>query len=200
MKENKSNFLFNRLVVLSLLSIFLVLGCVQTPFNDSNQSIDQLDSNSMKKTDDLDVNNIDKNMVEDNTLTPTDDNVSDQNNDNNTVENTGTIRYSEEVFNQKLSEGKIVVLSFYANWCPTCRQNQSFIEEGAQLLDASKYVVLTVHYKDDESKPEDDMIIQRYNIVGQHTFVVVGSQGKELGRSRQDFTNGLFNQWVTSVA
>lgn len=111
----------------------------------------------------------------------------------------GVLTYSKTAFDEARRNNKIVVLDFAANWCPTCNANKPFIESGAKTLDPEQYETFIVHYKDDESNAETNEAIAQYNITGQHTIVVIGKDSQELGRTRQDFSDGSFASWVQSL-
>lgn len=159
------------LIALLLAATLLFFGCLQMPVTDQN--------NSMEK----------------------DAMIKDTMDANDAMEKNSTILvYTEESFNSALINGKTVVLVFSANWCPICQANKPFIESGTKELDTNRFAVMLVHYKDDQSNPEGDTAIAQHNVIGQHTIVAIAASGEELGRTRQDFSDGSFNEWVLSLS
>ena len=91
-----------------------------------------------------------------------------QNTDNNNQEklNGEYIDYSETVLNQKLSEGKKVVLFFHAAWCPTCKSADRNIRN-AQNAIPQDVTLLKVNYD------KEKVLKSKYGVAYQHTFVQI---------------------------
>ena len=74
--------------------------------------------------------------------------------------------YSDSVLQQKLAEGKRVVLFFHAAWCPTCRLADESIRESLDRVPPD-VAILKVDY--DREKDLKDA----YAVSYQHTFVQI---------------------------
>ncbi len=48
-------------------------------------------------------------------------------------------------------KGKIVLLNFWASWCPPCREEMPSMQKLFTSWDKNKYVMLAVNLKEDES-------------------------------------------------
>lgn len=96
--------------------------------------------------------------------------------------------YSEENLQTALSEGKRVVLSFHADWCPTCRAFESELIQNIDQL-PSDVVVLKTNF-DTETELKD-----KYTVVAQHTFVYLDNAGEKvnsiIGGNLAVFLNNL---------
>jgi thiol-disulfide isomerase/thioredoxin len=85
----------------------------------------------------------------------------------------GFIDYNKELFEKAQSEGKLIVLAFHADWCPSCVAERAAIAQGIGKLPADKVVVFEIHYKDDKMTAEHEALIKQYQIPYQHTKVVL---------------------------
>ena len=83
------------------------------------------------------------------------------------------IRYEKSKYEQSLAEGKVVLLDFYANWCPICRIENPKIISALKELDSTKIAAFQVHYNDNEVNEEDREVAKEFGITYQHTKVIV---------------------------
>ena len=78
--------------------------------------------------------------------------------------------YSRTLLEQKLAEGKKVVLFFYAAWCPTCRSAHNNIQETTHEI-PTDVVILRTDYD------QEKVLKNKYGVSYQHTFVQVAEDG-----------------------
>src|SRR5574342_919407 len=78
-------------------------------------------------------------------------------------------------FDDAMADGKTIVLDFAANWCPTCQQEHPQLMAGFEALNDPNVVGFRIHYKDDQSTPESQALIEQYQIAYQHTKVIIKS-------------------------
>ena len=70
-----------------------------------------------------------------------------------------------ETFNLEAQRGKIVLINFFATWCPPCREELPYLEKDIwQHFDRDKLAVLVI------GREEDDEIIQPF--VDKHGYTV----------------------------
>lgn len=79
--------------------------------------------------------------------------------------------FNQEEFDKARSDGEVVLLDFYATWCPTCRKQQPVIAEALSQEQFSSVVAFKVDY-DSASDLKQEFKIQR-----QSTLVLL--KGKE---------------------
>lgn len=85
---------------------------------------------------------------------------------------TNYLPYSEEAFAKAQTEGT-AVLFFYADWCPTCKiANENFINKNSEI--PAGITILKTNYDTEKE------LKKKYQVVIQHTFVVVDEKGNEV--------------------
>lgn len=93
----------------------------------------------------------------------------------------GASDYTKQSFDKARAEGKIVMLYFHANWCPTCRQQQP-INEAAFIKLGNKVVVFVANFNDSETTKEDGQLARDKKIYYQHSYVLFNRSGEEVYR------------------
>lgn len=84
--------------------------------------------------------------------------------------------YSDEVFNKAQSEGKVILLDFFADWCPTCQKQKAILDELLKNKDFKDYIALKVDY-DNAKELRSKMRVPR-----QSTLILFKGK-KEIARS-----------------
>jgi peroxiredoxin len=70
-----------------------------------------------------------------------------------------------ETFNLEAHRGKVVLINFFATWCPPCREELPYLEKEVwQRFDRDRFAVLVI------GREEDDEIIARF--VDKHGYTV----------------------------
>ena len=87
--------------------------------------------------------------------------------------------YSEDMLQESLDSGKVALLYFTANWCPTCRAQEPInISLFKNLQGDSEIVAYKAHVLDDETTQEDEALAKEYSVRLQHSFVLIDSNGE----------------------
>ena len=87
--------------------------------------------------------------------------------------------FDQAVFDQLLKEGKPVLISVYADWCPTCRAQEIFLKDLLKTPPYNNLQVLRVNF--DQQKET----VRALKVRMQSTLIVF-KNGKEVGRSTAD--------------
>ena len=98
------------------------------------------------------------------------------------------IDFNEEDFNAALNSQKLVILNFYANWCPSCKQEDNQIREAIKetnLLDST--VIFRINYKDWDTSEKEKELAQKYQIITQGTKVMFVN-GEQTQKTPQHYT------------
>lgn len=90
-----------------------------------------------------------------------------------------TTPYSQDTFDKLQHEGKPILVSVHADWCPTCRAQTPLIESLLKQKDFQGVASLRVDFDNQKE-------IVRYFRVYRQSTLIVFKGGKEVGRSLGD--------------
>ena len=91
--------------------------------------------------------------------------------------------YTQESYEQALSEGKFVFLNFYANWCPICKREKPDVVNALKEISREDIAAFEVNYNDDETDENEKALAKKFGITYQHTKVIVDKNEKEFFRT-----------------
>lgn len=105
------------------------------------------------------------------------------------------IEFNKSDYDKAKSEGKIILLDFYANWCPICRAEEPEIFAGFEELKNDNIVGFRVNFNDPDTDDEEHKLASEFKIPYQHTKVIL-KNGQEISRSqdqwdKEDFINAV---------
>lgn len=89
------------------------------------------------------------------------------------------IEFSEQDYNKALSENKIILLNFYANWCPICKVEEPKAFAAFSELKLENVVGFRVNYKDSQTDSAEEALAQKFQVPYQHTKVII-KDGKQV--------------------
>ncbi len=86
------------------------------------------------------------------------------------------------LYSKALAEKKIILLYFYADWCPICKKEQTDATLPAfNELQKSNVVGFRVHYNDGKAAAEEIELAKKYGITYQHTKIIL-KDGKQVSK------------------
>jgi thiol-disulfide isomerase/thioredoxin len=97
-------------------------------------------------------------------------------------------RYSKAAFDKARSEGKVIFLDFYANWCPICKTEHPHIVNAFNEI-SEDVIAFQVHYNDDETNEDDRNAAREYQVPYQHTKVIIGKDGNIALKTLEAYTD-----------
>lgn len=176
--------------ILMLAGIVWIAGCTQTPSATTN--IPTVNTSTPTTTTVTPDPVIDTTDVGDTTsvTTPSTDTDSGTTTPTPTLEDvdavtyTGTrlagttapyLEFNQADYDTALAADKIIVLDFYANWCPICRAEEPALFEGFNSLtsDHDRVVGFRVNYNDDDTDEAEEVLADQFDITYQHTKVIL---------------------------
>ena len=84
------------------------------------------------------------------------------------------IDFNKVDYDNALKTDKLVVLYFYANWCPVCKNEvPSGLEASFNEIEGDKVVGFRVNYRDDQTDNDEVDLAREYGIGYQHTKVFI---------------------------
>lgn len=108
------------------------------------------------------------------------------------------IEFNKADYDTAKAEGKIIVLDFYANWCPICRAEAPDIEEGFDQVNNPQVIGFRVNYNDTETDDVEKALAQEYGVTYQHTKVIL-KDGKAVLKNGEVWDTERFVTEVNGV-
>jgi thiol-disulfide isomerase/thioredoxin len=93
-------------------------------------------------------------------------------------------------------EGKVVVLQFFANWCPKCKAQEPELTAAYNEIQREDVVGFRVHYKDDQTTKAHEDLARKYGVASQGTTVII-KNGKMVFKSPAHLNK---NQFIAEIA
>lgn len=113
-------------------------------------------------------------------------------------QNSPYLDFTKADYEKAAGEGKIVILNFYANWCPVCRVEQPEVKAGFDSLTSNQVVGFRVNFSDSDTDEDERQLAKQFNIPYQHTKVIL-KNGQEVKRSGDQWDKDKFNEQINSV-
>ncbi len=81
------------------------------------------------------------------------------------------LEYNAGDYELAKASDKLVVLYFYANWCPICRAEFPEMEEVFNELETNQVIGFRVNFNDDETEEGEVALAREFGIAYQHSKV-----------------------------
>jgi len=85
--------------------------------------------------------------------------------------------YTDEYFQKALSEKKIILLYFTANWCPICSEQEPVNKKVIEDFKDKGIAARRVHILDSQTTGETDALAKKFDILYQHTYLILDKNG-----------------------
>ncbi len=108
------------------------------------------------------------------------------------------IAFNAPDYNTALRANKIILLYFYANWCPTCSEEQKQVT-GFFYAQANPDIVgFRVNYKDSDTDRDEEALARQYGITYQHTKIIV-KDAKQLKKSLESWDTARYEKEFAEI-
>jgi len=88
--------------------------------------------------------------------------------------------YNKADYDAAIASDKLVVLYFYANWCPICKEEvASALSPAFNELATDTVVGIRINYKDSDTDKDEEELARAYGVAYQHTKVFL-KNGKQI--------------------
>lgn len=81
--------------------------------------------------------------------------------------------YTEADYKKAIASDKLVVLYFYANWCPDCKAEFPRMQKAFNELTGSDVIGFRVNYNDSDTDASEVALAREFGVAYQHTKVFV---------------------------
>ena len=97
------------------------------------------------------------------------------------------LEFNKEDYDAAKKANKLIVLNFYANWCPICRGEAPQLHAGFDALKTENVIGFQVNYNDSETEQIEKDLAKEFSVTYQHTKVVV-KNGKAVLKTEDTWT------------
>lgn len=88
--------------------------------------------------------------------------------------------FNKADYDKATMSGKLVVLYFYANWCPICKAEFPKMQAAFNELSTGDVIGFRVNYNDNETDADEKALAREHGVAYQHTKVFVRNGTKIL--------------------
>jgi len=81
--------------------------------------------------------------------------------------------FANQDYLDAVQSGKLILLNFYANWCPICRAEAPEVMAGFTALTSDQIIGFRVNFNDSETDQVEKELAKRFKVPYQHTKVVL---------------------------
>mgnify|MGYP001616163737 CR=1 FL=1 len=87
--------------------------------------------------------------------------------------------FTKADYDNALAEGKVILLYFYASWCPLCKAEQQETFAAFNELQEENIIGFRVNYKDSDTGEDEEALAKEFGVTYQHTKVIL-KDGKRI--------------------
>jgi thiol-disulfide isomerase/thioredoxin len=96
-----------------------------------------------------------------------------------------------------LASDKLIVLYFYANWCPICKAELPETYAAFNELETDKVIGFRVNYNDNDTDKDEEALAKEFQVPYQHTKVFV-LNGKQILKSPESWDKNRYLSEITN--
>ncbi len=98
----------------------------------------------------------------------------------NEGESAKIFEFRDEEYRKALATDKLIVLYFYASWCPICNGEFPRMQQAFAEMDEDRVIGFRVHFNDDQTGQIERDLAYQYGVAYQHTKVFIKNGEKIL--------------------
>ena len=88
--------------------------------------------------------------------------------------------FSQSDYDKAAASDKLIVLYFYANWCPICREEFPKMQRAFDQISDDGVIGFRVNYNDNETDNNEKTLAREFGIAYQHTKVFIKNEQRVL--------------------
>lgn len=106
--------------------------------------------------------------------------------------------FTKADYDAAVASDKLVVLYFYANWCPICRAEFPKMEDAFNQLTSENVIGFRVNFNDNETDDFEKDLARQYGVAYQHTKVLV-KNGEQVLKSPESWEQARYLEEINSA-
>ena len=107
------------------------------------------------------------------------------------------LEYNDTDYKKALESDKLVVLYFYANWCPQCRLEFPKMKKAFDGFDSENVVGFRVNFKDTQTAEAEKELAREHGVGYQHTKVLI-KNGERIVKSPETWNTEKYISEIIS--
>lgn len=108
------------------------------------------------------------------------------------------LEFTQAGYDQALKDKKVIVLNFYANWCPICRDEEPDVKAAFDSLNNPEVVGFQVNFKDNLTDSAEKDVAKQFAVPYQHTKVIL-KDGKEVLKETAQWDKDMFISQINAA-
>jgi thiol-disulfide isomerase/thioredoxin len=108
------------------------------------------------------------------------------------------IDFNKTDYDASLKTDKLIVLYFYANWCPECRIEVPHLKEAFNGLTTDRVIGFRVNYNDNETDQDEEGLARKFGVPYQHTKVFV-KNGAQVLKSPESWDTARYQSEIKTA-
>src|SRR3989344_1107018 len=106
--------------------------------------------------------------------------------------------FTKADYDAAVKTDKLVVLYFYANWCPICKAEFPVMQKTFNELSTDKVIGFRVNYNDDQTDNDEKNLAKQFGVAYQHTKVFV-KNGQRILKSPEGWDEKRYDMEISKA-
>ncbi len=106
--------------------------------------------------------------------------------------------FTKADYDAAVKTDKLVVLYFYANWCPICRAEFPIMQNVFNELLTDKVIGFRVNYNDDQTDSNEENLAREFGVAYQHTKIFV-KDGQRILKSPESWDESRYETEINKA-
>ena len=106
--------------------------------------------------------------------------------------------FTKADYDTAVKSDKLVVLYFYANWCPICIAEFPIMQRAFNELTTEGVIGFRVNYNDNQTDSDEKNLAKQFGVAYQHTKVFV-KNGQKILKSPEGWDDKRYNTEISKV-
>jgi len=106
--------------------------------------------------------------------------------------------FTSRDYEAALATDKLIVLYFYANWCPICREEFPKMQSAFNELQTGEVIGFRVNYNDDQTDADERNLARQFGVAYQHTKVFL-KNGERILKSPEEWDKNRYRNEIQNA-